>query len=319
MLDSAQGRIQPDDLSAPPRGLSPHLLPMLLGATLLVALLFQLIPWELPPRPALEGPKTWAHARLTLSQSPRPLVLLGTSALWKALDATELQRGLPERRTVSLIVLGASPLPLLHDLALDEAFRGDVLIELYSPAEYDPRDRLRSRRASVAVHRRRPLGLLEARIEEFLGENLRIFAGQRSLFEGLRLWFGDAASRRRRRRWRPPLPPTATMGPQTPAEVEARRRQLEADLHAILVRGGRVVLLRPFLGPHHRAQFEESYPNALFWDGIAPRPCLTKIDAGVAEPLQSLEPPDGVHRLDEDAVVFTRWLAPLLTKALPTP
>lgn len=307
MFAPAVQRLAPDDLSTPPPTLAPGLLGAATAASLLLAVLVQLLPASSPAMPALHGPQRWTMERAGLRLAEdRPLVLLGTSVLARAIDLGELRRHLPDRRVVSLLVRGSSPLPVLEDLAQDQRFRGDVVFEVFVPGHWDPAGRIRRRQVLEAHRRRRPFADLELCLTSWSRDHLRIVAGHRNLLSSAREALGRAPGAPR---WTPPpAHEIAAFLPSSPGQIEEMRLHLNAQLEALLARGSRVVLVDPMFGAEYRAALEDALPSRQYWDRIEPRAGLLKLSAPRTTSLAELATGDGIHLHREQAVQFTRWL-----------
>lgn len=87
---------------------------------------------------------------------------------------------------------------------------------------------------------------------------------------------------------------------------------VEAWIHAIQARGGRVALVRfPTSGVHWKVD-EEHYPRALYWDRFAARTQAVAIHFLDDPVLSALELPDSTHIDRADAPRFTKRLVELL-------
>lgn len=107
--------------------------PLLLG-TLLALLAFAVLDGKVRRHGlhigVVDGPDLWAFHRARANEpGPRPLVLVGASRILLGIDTDELAR-LSSRPVVQLAIDGEPFAPVLHDLAQDPDFRGDVLIAL---------------------------------------------------------------------------------------------------------------------------------------------------------------------------------------------
>jgi hypothetical protein len=267
----------------------------------------------------------------------RALVFAGKSRMLLTvdLDVTRAVTGVNPRQ---LALVGASPVPVLRDLAADASFEGRVICEfseddiVWFPA--DPAaERVRHHRGrSFSADFERRLRLLFEERVVFPAPQLSPRALAGSLWQGR--WPSPPAWESRADRWRPVdftkldsvalrtasvegLVRDAALTPTpSPAEFLAAARDVDALARAIQRRGGRVVFVR-FPSSGRRWEFEESrLPKRLYWDVFAAGASARTIHFSDYAELARYDLPDWSHLDRKDAPGFTRALLAILTDDL---
>lgn len=296
----------------------------------------------------------WVEARHRVE--PKSVVLIGSSSIFTDIVpevfAAEWNGSVP----VQLGIGGASPLPILEDLAEDEAFSGlsivDVPVqwtfdEVPIPQSSATEDRGREGRATEHVERYRATVTSPAlRSEAYLRLwTVRIFAFRQPTLSLRRIL--DAVQRRE---W-PRVPdakmrldrfvplPMESTAPESekwqpdPASVDAsgvapeerpqavsRREEVllrfARAVRRIRARGGEVVFVRLPVGEGLREFEQRRFPRHFYWDQLQARAQALSLEAGDYPELARFYPIDEEHLHAEDAIQFTRVFARILKREM---
>src|SRR2546423_5094500 len=113
----------------------------------------------------------FGRLRQQVDQAENAVALVGSSRILCDVDPEVLNRSIRQRRFFQLAINGASPFPVLQDLALDQKFRGAVI------CEFSPKDALAAFPFTEApehlnLRRRQWTGrLLESWLNEYIRDN----------------------------------------------------------------------------------------------------------------------------------------------------
>jgi hypothetical protein len=276
----------------------------------------------------IDDSRLWAAARLRLGSGPRAVAILGDSRALFGIDLGALQSELDAERPTQLAIQGSTPVPILLDLARDEAFRGLALVAVSPVRFFDASDDSsvlpRQYLGDAAQIARSPAVGLEVRIHATLqsASVLRrielsplVLLRTRRLPEPRAVPFDrslrshivrDERMRTRERRrtgalGRLPLP--------DPEALEVSLATIAQAVRQIEGRGGRVALARLPSSHLHRRLERERTPRDRFWDALVHASEALAIHFEDHPELSRYECPDGSHLDAADAPPFTRALA----------
>ena len=272
----------------------------------------------------------WVIARESVG--PTSTVLIGTSRIQASVLPGEWARVWGANEPVQLAIISSSPTPILEHIALDESFRGLVVMDVTPQVVFDPTldgeeesyamiDAARMARVSPAKRIDARIGRQVSRAMAFRHPALspgRLIVGA---IEGtspqpisvparpdrfLEFDFTKLDAEDRRQRLYRTLAGKDAPTSQGVGDVVAR---LESAATAIGNRGGYVLFVHfPRCG-EIRVIEETLYPKAVFWDRLAGVPSTSKIDMEELDEVRRFECHDGSHVDIQDAPVFTRLLA----------
>lgn len=273
----------------------------------------------------------WSLTRRRVDDSPRTVVFLGASRMALGYSPAAFAQAAPGWRGLQLSISDYLPLGVLEDLALDETFRGVVVLDLI---ESDIADALllSDARAHVATARalwRAPGALANRYLASHAQSHLALLAiGGRRVVSAL---VG-------RRRWPPPNwvaidRSRTSYGDYQLADDAALHAKAEKrvagfppgispeDWHAIVdrdveplvrrihARGGKVVVIHPPVTGALAAKLDELYPRARYWDAWAARSQAAAVLHFRDLPeMANLPCPDEMHLDQRDQAAFTRAL-----------
>ena len=276
-----------------------------------------------------EGAWTIARERV----GPTSTVLIGTSRMQASVLPGEWARVWGGNEPVQLAIISSSPTPILEHIAIDESFRGLVVMDVTSHVAFDPTldgeeesyamieaarmarvspakriDARIGRQVSRAMAFRHPAlspgRLIVGAIEGRRPQPISVPAARPDRFLEFDFTKLDAEDRRRRlyRTLAGKDAPTS----QAVDDVVAR---LESAAAAIGNRGGYVLFVHfPRCG-EIRVMEETLYPKAVFWARLTSIPSTSNIDMEELDEVRRFQCHDGSHVDIQDAPVFTRLLA----------
>ena len=287
--------------------------------------------------------ESWILARGRIR--PTSTVITGTSRIQGALDPETWRQATGEKAPVQLALAGASPLPVLENLAADTSFHGLVLAELLPFYTFDKRlaseEDTSNYLSSYEAAKSSPAVRWEAWFRTHVPNHM-VFRRTKLLPHRFQRAFtaNDLAppqSYQRSDRYHPISFPADYLkngapGIQDSARFPNLRRSAIpatgdtlAQLHAriresstrIVQRGGRVVLIH-LEACGGRKQIERSlYPKAVYWAPLATIPGVTLIDSDDHPEIANLPCLDGSHIDARDAPAVTRLLARLIASSAP--
>ena len=287
-----------------------------------------------------DRPELWALWRDRANNDPRALVLIGSSRFQTGVDPELLGRELPGRHVSLLAISGASPLPVLAELAQDESFRGSVVCEVHPATMFRSNEPARQAAQAFLNSRRHGswVGGVEARLRSAAQDRLVLMRGELTPTALLREWM---ASRRL-----PPRPCTRSRpdrfmmadysaidrpkaeerwiegirsGPEgyDAAQLEQAIATVNDAVERIRARGGSVLFFRMNSSGALYAAEEERLPRARYWDLFARRVKAPALHFKDVPALARIECPEGSHLDFRDAGAFARGFAAELKKQMP--
>ena len=240
-------------------------------------------------------------------------------------------REILNRPVLQLAIDGSNPLPVLEDLAKDEAFRGDVWVSLRMENLFGQPE---GRAQEYAAHFRETRGNWNARWNTVASAAVDSRLALRSGITSLRRLLSGNLPRpsyvsMRRDRYK--------AADHTMLEIEAHRARridrtrkhyerwnrrqpalnlfeerlamLDKLVQKIQQRGGKVSLIRLPVGPALWDISESAFPRAVFWDRLASRSSATVVHYRDEPSLSSYPLPDESHLDFREAPAFSRALA----------
>lgn len=320
--------------------------------TILVALALVVLvlgSWELFWRsrgwtPTVEASQEgWILARGRIQ--PTSTVITGTSRIQGALDPDAWQAATGEKAPIQLALAGASPLPVLEDLAADSSFHGLVLAELLPfytfdarlGAEEDTRNFLAAYREAQSSPAERWEAWFRTHVpNHFVFRRTKLLPHRfRRAYKGNDLAPPQSYERSDRyhpiffsEQFRRTVAPgnldsmrfqnlKKTTRPATGAELERLHGRIRESATQIVARGGRVVLIHLDACGGRKIAESRLYPEAVYWAPLRKIPGITLIDSDDHPEIANLPCLDGSHIDATDAPAVTRFLARLI--AAPSP
>lgn len=278
----------------------------------------------------------WAIQRQVLEdEEPPSVVLLGSSRMQLDVDPKIIQAesGL---RTLMLAIDGSSPLPVLADLAKKSSFNGLVLCS-FLPQWLGDGDSGKSRSAKWArkFHQKKWSFWIETRLSMFMQSNF-VFR-----YPGLlpgKLWEKYLEGKTpnppyapmRSDRYRPAdyaksdisqlrlarikrqREIVAAAQPLNAQEFSTRISEINAMVHQIEKRGGRVIFLRLPSCAEILELEEQTWPRRQYWNRFAENTTARTIHFTDHYELSRFDCPDGSHLDNREAKSFTRSLVDIL-------
>ena len=319
----------------------------LLLAVMLVAII--LGGWELFWRsrgwtPTVEGnQESWILARGRIR--PTSTVITGTSRIQGALDPATWSEVTGERAPIQLAVAGASPLPVLEDLAADSSFHGLVLAELMPFFTFDAKlaaeENTRTYLAAYRDAESGPAVRWEAWFRTHVPNHM-VFRRTKLLphrfssayksndlapphsYQRSDRYHPISFSDEYRRTVTPAMLDSSHFQnlrkrttPATGAELQGLHARIRASIARIVAHGGRVVLIHLSACGGRRIVEDGLYPDAVYWEPLRTIPGITLIDSNDHPEIATLPCLDGSHIDARDAPMVTRLLAKLSGAALP--
>ena len=266
------------------------------------------------------------------------VVLLGSSRTLLAINPLALAESLPGTLVLQLAIDGSSPLPVLRDLATDNAFDGTVVCEVAPTMFFDP-SRESERKSLEWVrhyHQRSRISDVETQLRLSIQRSLVIVrpelnpvhmvsdvvaaslprpgyttvAASRFRFANFQL----ADSTQLAERWEERF--TAMGKTPTPEEVASLCAEIAESVRAIRRRGGDVVFVRlPSSGDVARVE-EERFPRALCWDQFARVSGIIALDCDKIPLLSGYACPDDSHLDGRDSERFSLAFGRVLRTSL---
>jgi hypothetical protein len=329
------------------------------GTFAAVALLLALVAvaaWEVHCRAAgyapfyNDTPAFWAAERDRVG--PESHVLVGSSRIAFDVDTAAYEEVLGVR-PVQLAIVGSCPRPILHDLAMDESFRGVAVVGVTPGLFFAAGGPLFQKSLDwlAARGRRTPSGNLSHYLGQRLEEHLAFLQLDDLSLRGLLI---DLELPNRPGAIMPRLPPylatieadramkmtrrlaedTAFQGriqgiwkallgaapPMTPEQQIAARdqvlKEVVADVERLRARGARVVFLRPPSTGWFRELEAQGTPRADYWDLLLAKTGAPGIHFEDHPELSGFPCPEWSHLRVEDATAYTRALLPRLAPLL---
>ena len=281
---------------------------------------------------------SWSVARDRVGR--RSVVLVGTSKMQSALDPRLLGEELGREPAILLALIDSSPLPVLEDLARDEAFAGTVVVDVAPRIFFDgdggretgADEVLRAHRSYLVSPGERVDARLGLLVESSLSMRRPAFSlrrlvewpltgrAPRTPFARVRLdRFRELDFERldldARRRSQARIVERAGR-PATAGELDSLVARVATAATTIRQRGGEVVLtMLPVSGQARRAE-ERRFPRSEYWDRLASSTGLPAIHFADHRRLTAFEAGDGLHLDAESATAFTVAFAELLAPHL---
>lgn len=317
--------------------------------TALVLVAVVLGSWELYWRsrgwtPTVEAnEESWILARARIG--PTSTVITGTSRIQGALDPETWSQATGENAPVQLALAGASPIPVLEDLAADSSFHGLVLAELLPFFTFDNRlaseEDTRNYLAAYESAKSSPAVRWEAWFRTHVPNHM-VFRRTKLLPHQFpkAVKANDLAapqSYQRSDRYHPISFPAEYLKNGAPGIEDTahfprlRRSTIPATgdtlarLHAriressmrITARGGRVVLIHLGACGGRKVIERSLYPKVVYLAPLATIPGVALIDSDDHAEIANLPCLDGSHIDARDAPAATRLLAKLIAAASP--
>ena len=279
----------------------------------------------------------WARLRRLANSGRRVIALVGASRLQLGVEPVTLAR-LTGLRTVMLAIDGASPLPVLRDLAQDRNFRGSVICS-YVPqlfAETAPPDT----RALKWIRKYRQQNRV-SRLVAYLWTGVQAEVGLcQPALKPIRIWEHLKGGRRLKRPHAPMRRDRyrganyeridLTRLRRARLEIEHRRslqaRPLARDayqqrvariagwLRKIQERGGRVAWVRLPSSGEIRFLEQATWPREIYWQSLVAGCRVPAVHFEDDPDLSNLKCPDDSHLAASDARHFTAKLVDILGK-----
>jgi hypothetical protein len=234
-----------------------------------------------------------------------------------------------------LAINGSSPLPILEDLAADDAIRGLVVVD-YSPliiyrtdvrTDKTPKEYLARR--SGLFQAPKAAGFIDGRLAEATGLLRNRDCSWERLFDRFdeptsghavgyaftedrdtELDFLDADPRFVK--YARVFFPCLTEGPALDGLIARFARAVER----IQARGGAVVLVDPPFGRSIRDEEAKLFPRAVYWEPLLRRTGVVAIHCRDEAALEAFDPPDTLHLDRRDAPRFTVLMLDLIEARL---
>jgi hypothetical protein len=265
------------------------------------------------------------------------VVILGASRTQAGIDPQVLSEELRGPVT-QLAINGASPLPILEDLAADASFKGTVIVGVAPGVVFDSMRRTETTaRIYLAAYRRflsSPALRSEARLSALLhrvvrfrnpeltllriansfrsGRMPRVAYGRERADRMMLLDFSRTSAKRLERELLRRFDRRESKG--RGANIGEVVGRLKQPVEQIRSRGGRVVFLRMPSGGEVRAREKRYYPRSENWDRLAAvQPRVTIHSEDFVE-LSGFSPPDGSHLDFRDSKGFTLGLAGVIAR-----
>jgi hypothetical protein len=259
----------------------------------------------------------WSDLRRSIDGSAANIALIGSSRFHLGVDPDVLHNALPEYRFIQLSVDGSSPLPVLEDLALDQNFKGSVIVELPVFVAFQPYDPGHEQVDEFIAYRHEEGfgSIVENRLRIALEEHLAMFnpeaspwsvmgqiAAERKIskptwnmnsrraarrsFAGVNeqqaqeYWvkiFGDIKSR------------------EAPHETMATTKLISLWTERIQRRGGKVIFFRMNITGRLWDLEQEVWPRERYWDVFARTQCSPTLSFNDFPELAGFRCPDGSH------------------------
>lgn len=282
----------------------------------------------------------WVMERARASKlGPDDLILVGSSRCQADVSPAVLERAL-DARVVNLCKVGHSPLPVLRDLAEDEAIRARVIVE-YVPRRFFTHDsqsvgwaqdlvdaadagglpRLDQRLVRRGVDRLRGVGrvfspqpygplvsaALSGQVASEAGRGVTSRRQTQLDFEGR-----DGAAVRERQR-ATVVEQEALDGPFEEADRRAREAGLASDVASLEAQGGSVVFVYYPVSGRTAEEEEARFPRATHWDRLLAEHGWTGIHYADVPGMADVRCGDGGHLDYRDVDAFTAELATALS------
>ncbi|MBD3581089.1 hypothetical protein [Flavobacterium selenitireducens] len=295
-----------------------------------------------------DNPALWANSRKdALEDQQHSVVFVGSSRIKYDLDIPtwEAQTGM---RAVQLAHVGSNPIPMLEDLANDEHFKGNVVVDVTEPLFFSDlpfmfekpaagityfHERTLAQQASFEINR-----LVESQLVFLDKDNFsmnaridRLFIPNRPGVFGPPIFPEEFAMTQFDRQtcmtdrfahdtsqvnvvrgiWAGML--KAKMGPPlTDAQIDAIVRNVKKSTDRIKARGGKVVFVRtPSSGPFLQGE-TMGFPRARYWDKLLRMTGCQGVHFQDHASMSNLPCPEFSHLDQSDAKKYTIGLASVL-------
>lgn len=284
--------------------------------------------------------QAWSVKRSSVSHNDTSeVVLIGASRSQADIDGDLFARFFNGRKPRQLAIAGASPVPILGDLAQDESFKGIVICDvmpIYFFAGLDWSNGIGGDYLAYA-HREHAWDREATRLRLFLESHLALrspdaapsvgrllqFAGRRPFERQHTLIDGDRYTHIYRRADEVPVASIALLAHATDAIVPAGPDVLEQDMaaintavHRIQQRGGQVVFSVLPVSGVRREEEEHRFPRAAFWDKFASTVDAPSIHFADYPGLAGFVCHDGSHLTVRETPAFTQRFVNILKEKL---
>lgn len=300
-----------------------------------------------------EGP-LWSHKRaMVYEPASSSTVFIGSSRIKFDLDIDTWEKTTGDH-AIQLALEGSNPLPILHDLANDEKFKGKLIIDVTEPLcflplpffQFRPETYVRyyhditpAQKASFPLN-----NFLESRFVfldktnfslsaqlEKLGVQDRpgVYQNPRFPLDFSRVQFSrqskmtdkfvadTSLQNQVRRVWSSLSVPPKGPPPnkeQINAGIQARIQSIKKDVDRIRARGGQIVFVRTPASGPMRMGEQMGFPREQYWDRILKETGSEGIHYLDYPALSHFECPEFSHLSPKDAVVFTHQLIRILSE-----
>jgi hypothetical protein len=296
-------------------------------------------------RPSVvDNMQLWAVERNKVTRPGPTVALVGASRMQAGFAMGEFRKRWPAYRIIQLAVAGRKPMPTFRDLAVDEDFRGIVIMAFRSDDLFDMgggqqayvdyfhrnftlNDRInRELRTLLESHlvTRNPSVSLRRTIKAIVEQGrlpyplIMFTLPDRSQYVD----YSMADDLEERRAYQAFIAKEQyEQGREPIAQWREKAGELERMIEAIHGRGGHVVLVRYPTTEDAWRYDELRYPKAVYWDWLAAHTIATTIHFRDVPELANLDSPDTSHVDVKDVYWFTNRITDELVAAgvLPEP